>query len=261
MEERVKRSPVAALLLGVMAPGAGLLYARSPLQAMVCLLGFICILVGDRLFGILGTPTGMGVGLCAMVILSVYSLAGGVYLSGRGLSRSQVEYDLGLWVVGFLFCLVIIWPLLADVPYRSFAVRTGHIEGLQSGDFFIARNGDFDSELLTLGKAPVEAGRIVVTENDGNVEVVRLLGLPGDLLELREGRLFRNNQRMQVPAGLEAGLRLPVENGPFLVPPKAIFVWKDRASGPGLLLVTALAGQALYIYWSDDWARIGTILH
>ena len=82
--------------------------------------------------------------------------------------------------------------------------------------------------------------------------IKRIVGLPGDVLETRDGKLYVNGRRMSEPYinGTPQG-----NYGPFTVPEDSVFVMGDnrnnsedsRAFGP--LKKEFIVGQALLIYW------------
>ncbi len=88
--------------------------------------------------------------------------------------------------------------------------------------------------------------------------IKRIVGLPGDVLETRDGKLYVNGQRMSEPYinGTPQG-----NYGPFTVPEDSVFVMGDnrnnsedsRAFGP--LKKKFIVGQALLIYWPIQHVR------
>lgn len=82
--------------------------------------------------------------------------------------------------------------------------------------------------------------------------IKRIVGLPGDALQIKDGKLYVNARRMSEPYinGTPQG-----NYGPFTVPTDSVFVMGDnrnnsedsRAFGP--LKKEFIVGQALLIYW------------
>ncbi|OLD36358.1 MAG: signal peptidase I, partial [Armatimonadetes bacterium 13_1_40CM_3_65_7] len=89
--------------------------------------------------------------------------------------------------------------------------------------------------------------------------IKRIIGLPGDVLLIRDGKLYVNERQMSEPYinGTPQG-----NYGPFTVPEDSVFVMGDnrnnsedsRAFGP--LKKEFIVGQALLIYWPIPHARI-----
>lgn len=173
---------------------------------------------------------------------------------------------------------------------ENYSIPSGSmLPTLQIGDHVI---GVVPSELngkLTRGS--------VVTRVDaatGETYVRRLIGLPGDTIEMREGRLILNGTPVPTePAGtwrdasgndydswretLPDGMSyLVIEKTnigpldtmePITVPPGHVFLLgdnrdnsrDDRVGGPSP--IDALEAEILYVYWARDLARIGERLN
>ncbi len=102
---------------------------------------------------------------------------------------------------------------------------------------------------------PPQRGDVIVLKYPLNTQrnyIKRIIGLPGEALEIKDGKLYINSQLVQ-----ELYLHgTPQGNyGPFTVPLDAVFVMGDnrnnsedsRSFGP--LKKTLIVGQAIFIYW------------
>ncbi len=102
---------------------------------------------------------------------------------------------------------------------------------------------------------PPQRGDVIVLRYPLNPQrnyIKRIIGLSGETLQLKEGKLYINARLMREPYLNEA----PQGNyGPFTVPADSVFVMGDnrnnsedsRAFGP--LKKELIVGQALFIYW------------
>lgn len=83
--------------------------------------------------------------------------------------------------------------------------------------------------------------------------VKRLIAVPGDKVEIKQGRLYVNNQPLQEPYVKE---KMSYEFGPVIVPPNSYFVMGDNRNNSfdshlwgAWLTRDHIIGKALFIYW------------
>lgn len=109
--------------------------------------------------------------------------------------------------------------------------------------------------------------------------IKRVIGEPGDTVEIRHKHVFINGERMNDPhASFADGDREipgPRDNfGPVTVPPHHLFVMGDNRDRShdgrfwGFVDLDDVKGKAFLIYWSWDghdrwvrWERIGSLIH
>ncbi len=107
-----------------------------------------------------------------------------------------------------------------------------------------------------------QRGDVVVFRVDPNTDLLikRVIGLPGDRVEIRAGQVFINGQHFNEPYIAQPSYG---DYGPVDVPPLHIFVLGDnrgfsndsRAFGP--LPLDAVIGRAWFSYWpSDQWGLV-----
>jgi len=137
------------------------------------------------------------------------------------------------------------------------------------------------STLIPVGSP--KRGDIVVfiyPEDRSKDFIKRLVGLPGDTVEVRDKQIFLNGQPWKETHGVHSdslvipGAVQPRDNfGPVKVPEGKLFVMGDNRDESydsrfwGFVDMKDVLGKALIIYWSwnqEDysvrWSRIGTIL-
>ena len=111
--------------------------------------------------------------------------------------------------------------------------------------------------------------------------IKRLIGVPGDTVEIRDKQILLNGQPWKETHGVHSdsliipGAVQPRDNfGPVKVPEGSLFVMGDNHDESydsrfwGFVPMKDVLGKALIIYWSWNqeeygvrWSRVGTILH
>ncbi|MFU2208202.1 signal peptidase I [Solidesulfovibrio sp. C21] len=105
--------------------------------------------------------------------------------------------------------------------------------------------------------------------------IKRIIGVPGDVLEMKDKVVYRNGQKLDEPyvKHTDPGLQARRDNfGPITVPPGKYFVMGDNRDESydsrfwGFVDKDKIRGKAWVIYWSWDgpsdirWSRIGRLV-
>lgn len=158
------------------------------------------------------------------------------------------------------------------------------LETLQVGDhllvnkFLYGVKWPFTNTYIAKGADP-ERGDIIVFEYPDNPSldyIKRIVGAPGDVIEIRNKQLFRNGSPVQEAyiRHREPGRLEPVRDifGPVTVPADKYFVMGDNRDNSqdsrfwGFVDRQAIRGKAWRIYWSSEglghvrWSRFGKAL-
>ena len=173
-----------------------------------------------------------------------------------------------------------IWNRLKDVVFmvvavlflRTFVVQAYQIpsgsmeETLLVGDFLIANKFIYGLQIPVLdyrikGREP-KRGEIVIFRSpaDDKDYIKRVIGLPGETVEIRENRVFIDGEPIEEEYVHVEGSSPPPQAfyGPVTVPEGHIFVLGDNRNKSydsrfwGFLDETLLRGRAEVIHWSWD---------
>lgn len=167
--------------------------------------------------------------------------------------------------------------------FQAFKIPTGSMEqNLLIGDHLLVNKFIFGPtatgfERLLLPVASIKRGDVVVFKYPEEPErdfIKRVIGLPGETLEVREKRVYINGRRIGEPyvfylqppgdetSPHEAGaFDLRERYGPVVIPPDSYFMMGDNRDNSqdsrywGFLPRSYVKGKALMIYWSFESER------
>ena len=163
---------------------------------------------------------------------------------------------------------------------QAFKIPTGSMEqNLLIGDHLLVNKFVYapavtaaERMLLPLGE--YQRGDVLVFKYPEDPErdfIKRLIGLPGETIELRQSRVFINGEPVAEPYldAMRQGGHMPPDIrgtfGPQVVPEGHLFMMGDNRGDSqdsrywGFLNVKKIRGKALMIYWSwnriENWVR------
>lgn len=186
-----KRNPISALLLSII-PGLGQIYNGQLGKGLI----FLTIdLVIPIVFGVIGILNNLN----GLVTLVVFSLSFIVYRMTDGFiqARRLVNYELksyNKWYVYVSFVIVLgtvrtFLDLPASTGIQTFKIPTPSMNPtMQPGDRVVASMNYYDNN-------PIQQGDIVVFNSpQGGVWTFRVIGLPKDSIEIKEGKVYVNSK-------------------------------------------------------------------
>lgn len=263
MEGRAKRSILTAFLLSVLAPCSGLLYVHKPVRALVCALILLAAAVSVTQWDLLRYWEGLLGVLAVGGMVWLYATLSSMLLARKGLPVQEAQHDIGPWVVAYLlFSFVGAWVMRLPA-YHGYAVFSEAMAPtLEPGDYVLGRalidparrDSAANSDVLRVGDLVVYQDAM----GDGRNYIRRVGAMPGDVLELRAGSLYRNNAEQKGVALKE----LPGGADAWVVPSRTVLLlagdpsaaWHGKA-----VPLDDVATRLLYIYWSGELARLGSL--
>jgi signal peptidase I len=170
---------------------------------------------------------------------------------------------------------------------QAYTIPSGSmLETLQIGDYLLVNKFSYGVKIpfthdYLLERSGPEHGDIIVFEFPDNPDVdyiKRVIGVPGDVIEVRDKEVYRNGQRLEEPYAVhgDPGYQMRRDNfGPVTVPGGSYFCLGDnrdfsqdsRFWQNTFVRKEAIRGKALFIYWSMEgftdirWGRIGSFVH
>ena len=175
---------------------------------------------------------------------------------------------------------------------RSFVVQAFKIPSssmeptLLVGDHILVNKFLYGIRIPVIGKKvlPFSQPRrgdviVFIFPNDRSKDFIkRVIGLPGEKIEIRERKIYINDRLIEDPWGKYFPPERLINVGPEVVPPNALFVMGDNRNNSedsrywGFVPLDDVLGKAFVMYWSWDWRatslvskirwqRIGSLIH
>ena len=172
--------------------------------------------------------------------------------------------------------------------FQAFKIPSGSMEqGLLVGDHLIINKMGFAPAQTAVDRAllpgrAINRGDVIVFKypvDPSRDFIKRVIGLPGDKLELKDRKVFINGQALEEPYVQLMTPAPPAEDkrvnyGPVTVPADQYFMMGDNRDNSedsrywGFVPATYIKGQALFIYFSTganfgdvQWSRLFNRVH
>jgi signal peptidase I len=172
--------------------------------------------------------------------------------------RPRVEARSHLWAEARLLLRDLIFALMFAVLVVVFVVQPVKVEGTSMLPRLHDGERIFVNKLIYYGLPKLSRGDIVVfwpPHDPSKSYIKRIIGLPGETVEVREGRIRINNRELEEPY-LDPQLNLSHMNQPpVIVKEHYYFVMGDNRDNSsdsrfwGLVPEKYIYGKALFRYW------------
>lgn len=299
-----KRRLIVAALLSLLLPGLGQLYAGKgrvaalwmAIAVFLQLVVYWGLLPIDRML-LLRSGFWLMMSLVALAVAwQLWAIVDAALSARRAGVMALKRYQ--HWYVYTALAVLFLGPLsVVDTgrlkPLPAFSIPSGSMSPtLRVGDRVVASGNWFESR-------PPARGEIAIYKRPSDLKtdwVKRIVGLPGDRVQYKQGRLYLNGEIVErvslTPAEVEAlqfsdegrvplfyweqmpgGARYVIaersddeafdNTNEFTVPPAHVFVLGDNrddsldSRSDGFVPVELLRAKPLHVFWSGDWGRIG----
>jgi signal peptidase I len=264
-------------LLALILSGLGQLYAGEPWRALAVYLGSVALLSAALFSALPKTFPGLIVFVLAEMSYRLWSMWDSARIARRKQDYVLKPFNRWYWYLAAVLILnVFIGPRFNDLsPLGTFKITSRSMEpAVLLGDHLCADVTFYRSFKPSRGDLV-----LFVPPEDPKIQILkRVIGLPGERIEIRDKAVYIDGRRLEDPWGhsgkapsepgapASPGLRnldnLPAVEIPaghvFLIGDDRDHSYDSRFYGP--VPLSSLRGRALYVYWSPDWSRIGRSL-
>lgn len=174
--------------------------------------------------------------------------------------------DSNIWKLVSRWLRELVVALIVAAAIILFVYQPVRVEGTSMMPGLVDSERIFINKFVyRLGMGGVQRGDTVVflfPQDPRRSYIKRVIGVPGDTLEMREGQVWLNGSELSEPY-VPDEYRDPSNMAPIRIPPGHYFVMGDHRSASndsrtwGPLPVQAIYGKAVFVYWPLE--RMGTL--
>lgn len=276
------RKPWVAGLLTILTRGLGHLYAGNPKRGLILFGIEQCLLIVFAVSALIIAPTlfSMAVALIGGLAFTVFCVVDAASIAkGKKENYELAKYNRWFAYVGYVVVLSFLVSTLLSAGVKASLVQAYKIPSgamiptLLVGDHLLANKFIYKTE-------EPKRGDIIIfpyPEDPSRDFIKRLIAVEGDIIEMKNKRLYINSKEQSEPYIINTdsgGPRDQRDNfGPVTVPPGKLFFMGDNRDQSydsrfwGYVPKDTIKGKAMSLYWSWDnvthkvrWDRIGKLL-
>lgn len=267
MEERIKKSVVAAGIMGFLVPTSSLIYVRREGMAFALMSIFVCSALVFTYTPIAYFAKSLWILIIFQLFVWGFSFFLGIWYAWRGISVRRTTQDHGPWIAAYGLQIFFIIILLNNTPISVFVTKSSYLE-FEKNDIIVVQEDPTIKYLRALEY-------VIFLDKNYDKALGQLLALPGDVLGYENGRILRND----IP--YEISFKLPTQ--PWIVPDGVMLISygvDDKQEGSpetptalresktgmkenskiAILPLERIKGKALYILFSMRLGNIGKSL-
>jgi signal peptidase I len=276
--QATRRDPRIAAVLAFVCPGVGYLYAGRGRIAILLLLLWNPVEMGSLLLAVAVPVPFVNIMIPTVLILGLRALL------ARGAARAAAGFGIDRPVPFFsrwyscvsAYVVMVFLNLPVAYVYRTtfvdtYRIAAGSMENtILSGEYVLAVKWTYGWRVPLLanvlfGARQADRGDLAVfrfPEDRRRAWVKRVIGLPGETVEIRRKVVFIDGKRIEEP--YTHFLEPPQDSdnwGPVLVPAESYFVLGDNRDNSrdsrfwGFVPQDDLLGRARVVYWSCEATR------
>lgn len=190
------------------------------------------------------------------------------YLWGRQLVNHVVRHHRVYENIEALYTALILALLIKAFVFEAYKIPSSSMHNtLLENDRIFVNKFQYNIWDVDVGDVIVFRTRGIdrIDDPDKPYYIKRVVGLPGDVIEIRNGDLFRNGERVTEPEIFRDNFYVPLRNNRrfFEVPPDEVLVFGDNSFNSldsrdwGGVPMENIMGKAFFRYW--PLGRMGSI--
>lgn len=270
MAEHIRRRPLTAFVLSFLTQGLGQFYNGQLRKAILLYLlaWLIAVLLSfyNRYFSFYGLVSSLAISLAYTFFVMIEAS-----ISARRLHIIKAK-KYNKWYFYLLIILINTFLINSLLKPFVFPVKLYRLPTVSMAPTLLVGDGVVVHKYYYATQDP-KRGDVVIFSRPVNPSkdfVKRVIGLPGETIEIVKKKVYINGQPLQEPyvmgtpeGGLPPTTAASEKFGPVTVPDGKLFVLGDNRDDSldsrhfGFVDIAALKGKALYIYWAKDKKRIG----
>lgn len=272
MESSVKRkNPIIAICLSFLLPGLGHLYAKSFVRGII--LFALVFIWGSWMLAYVWRPESQISSTIIMLyiglVLVLFAVHADAYAVASRFNRKNNINILGSWKSKFLLIIAIIIVLPVTSLLRTFYMRTYVVQAFKipsaSMRPALIKGDRLLSDKKIYKTSSPQRGDVIIFDfpkNPKRTFVMRLIGLPGESLEIRHGDIYVDGTLVEQPNVKNIYY---YNRGPYgkewqvtTIPENHYFVLGDNSASShdsrfwGFVPRENIIGKAFKIYWPMD---------
>lgn len=265
MEEKVKKSIISAVIMGILIPTSSLLYVRREGLALGLMSFFACATAALIYTPVVYFATSLFIFIIIQIGIWVYSFSLGVWQVCKGVSVLKNTQDQGPWLSAYMLLILFIVAMFGNLSVEFFVTRSAYLDFGKNDVIVVRKNPEF--KYLNV------LDYVVFLDEDYNKALGQVIALPGDVLKYEDGKISRNDQPYEISVNLPAQTWIVPEDivlihcSSYGVAKSDILQEKhelekneDNTNTKNqaiILPMERLTGKALYVLWSAKLSNIG----
>lgn len=265
MEEKVKKSIISAVIMGILIPASSLLYVRRDEMAVGLMSFFACATVLLIYTPVAYFATSLLIFIAIQIGVWIYSFSLGVWQAYKGVSALRSTQDQGPWLSAYMLLACFIIAMLGNIPVELFVVKNDY-SYFEKKDVLVVQELSEFKYLRVLDY-------VIFLDEDYNEALGQIIAVPGDVLKYENGKISRNDKPYNI------SVNLPEQS--WIVPEDVLLIHcsssgvvlsdtlrdkherernNDKASVNNqavILPMERLTSKALYVLFSMKFSNIG----